>query len=199
MWSLREIECDITLGLYYPVLALEASNPNSSFEPWHLRVPNWLEKWYQTVRQSVNLTEKIEFHELLFQVQNLRLNRPTPRCPAPSDTSRKRATKASIALIKEFSVLDRLGKMFMLWHAAHCLVEAGTYLLSSVLTGIESQSQDHRRIGEEDVNILVRYIRTLPGLIKKVSRRWPSVHYTQRRILTSPKSISVSRPEHPAI
>jgi hypothetical protein len=175
MWSLREIECDINLGLYYPILALEDSDVNTSYESWYVRIQTRLENWYQTIRQSVHLTEKIEFHELLFQVQILRLNRPTPRCPTPNKDMGKRATKASIALIREFNVLDRLGKMFMLWHAAHCVVEAGIYLLSFVLTGIESKSQDRRHVGGEDTNILVRYIKMFPSLVWKISRRWPSV------------------------
>ncbi|EXJ75641.1 uncharacterized protein A1O5_00148 [Cladophialophora psammophila CBS 110553] len=175
MWSLREIECEITLGLYYPVFAHQASNADTSFESWYISIQARLEDWYQAIRQSINLTEKIEFHELLFQIQVLRLNRPSPRCPTPTKEMRKRAVKASIALIKEYTVLDRLGKMFMLWHAAHCVVEAGVYLLSSVLTGIESKSQDRRHLGGEDVNILARYVKTFPSLIWKISRRWPSV------------------------
>lgn len=175
MWSLREIESGINVGLYYPSLAPEVFSDNTTFDAWSLRMQGRLDEWYQAVRQSVSLTEKIEFHELLFQIQVLRLNKPSPHCPTPTKASQKRAIKASIALIKEFHILNRLGKMFMLWHAAHCLLEAGTYLLSSVLIGIETKDQDRRQIGGEDTNILVRYIRTVPGLIWKIARRWPSI------------------------
>lgn len=178
MWSLREIECDITLGLYYPALVQDAaSNLTSSnhSDSWYETIRVRLEGWYQAIRQSVNLTEKIEFHEVLYQGQVLRLNRRSPRFPAPTKEMRRRAIKASIALIKEFSVLDRLGKMFMIWHATYCIVEAGVYLLLSILTGIETQSPDRRTVGDEDINILTRYVKTFPSLLRKISRRWPSI------------------------
>lgn len=175
MWSLREIECDVTIGLEYPILALEFPDLDTSFEDWCSRTQNRLDLWYQSIRQSVTLTDKIEFHELLFQVQVLRLNRPSPRCPTPSPEMQKKAIKASIALIKEYSVFDRLGKMFMIWHAAHCVIEAGVYLLSSVLAGIEFQSEDRLCIDGEDVTVLIRYIKTFPNLVWKISRRWPSI------------------------
>lgn len=176
MWLLREIECEITLGVYYPVLSLETSTGNNpSSESWHTKIQARLDDWYQKIRQSVSLMEKIEFHELLFQIQVLRLNRPSPRCPVPNNEMRKRALKASIALIKEFSVLDRLGKMFMLWHAAHCVLEGGVSLLSTVLTAIESKSPARPHICGEDASILTKYIKTCLSLMWKISRRWPSV------------------------
>ncbi|KIW38894.1 uncharacterized protein PV06_08719 [Exophiala oligosperma] len=175
MWSLREIECDNTLGLYYPNLTPDASEVNTSFEYFYTNIQTRLDEWYRAVRQSINLTEKIEFHELLFQGQVLRLNRPSPRCPYPNEEMSKKAIKASIALIKEFTVLQRLGKMFMIWHAAHTAIEAGVYLLSSALMGIESEDQDRQHLGGEDIRILIRYIKMFPSLIWKISHRWPSI------------------------
>lgn len=192
MWSLREIECDITIGLYYPTLTREAASdmtPSSTdSDSWYKSIQMRLEGWYQAIRQSVNLTEKIEFHEVLYQGQVLRLNRLSPRFPTTTKEMRRRAIKASIALIKEFSVLDRLGKMFMVWHATYCLVEAGVYLLLSILTGMETQSPDRRSIGGEDVNILTRYVKTFPSLLRKISRRWPSIV----PIATSLETVSIS-------
>lgn len=175
MWTLREIESKITLGLYYPVFELESSDRENSFFPWQAQIQIQLGDWYQTIRQSVNLTEKIEFHELLYQIQILRLNRPTPRCPVPTEKMRKTAIKASISLIREYGILDRLGKMFMLWHAAHCLVESGVYLLTSILIDMESLNQDRKQVCGEDISIVDRYVKTLPSLIWKVAGRWPSV------------------------
>lgn len=186
--SLREIECDNTLGLYYPSLATGATDVNTSFEYFYTNIQSRLDEWYRAVRESINLTEKIEFHELLFQGQVLRLNRASPRCPLPTEDMNKKAVKASIALIKEFTVLHRLGKMFMLWHAAHTAVEAGVYLLSSVLRGIEFENHDRQHLGGEDTSILVRYVQMFPSLIRKISHRWPSmVLYA-----SSLESISVS-------
>ncbi|KIW79395.1 hypothetical protein Z517_06007 [Fonsecaea pedrosoi CBS 271.37] len=175
IWSLREIECDITFGLYHSDLPLTAFTGPGSFEAWLAQMQAQLDAWYQKVRQSVNLTEKIEFHEVLFQLQVLRLNRPSPRCPAPTKEMHKRALKASITLIKEYSVLDRLGKMFMLWHATFCVIEAGLYLLSSILISLETPTPDRQHLEGEDVSILTRYVKTFPVLFWKISRRWPSV------------------------
>ena len=126
-------------------------------------------------RQSINLTEKIEFHELMFHIQILRLNRPSPRCPNPTREMRKKALKSAIALIKEFSVIDQLRKLFYLWHAAYCIVESGICLLASVLIGMESTGQDLTHLEGEDVTILMRYIKTFPFLLWKVSRRWSNI------------------------
>ena len=175
MWCLREIECDITLGLYYPLLDDAASGLASKIEPWRTSMQTRLEAWYQTVRQSASLSEKIEFHELLFQIQLLRLNRPSPRCAKPTRNMRKRALNASIVLIKEYSILDRLGKMFMLWHAAYCVAESGVYLLSYVLTEVASKSADRQHMEGEDVSILAKHIKTFSSLMGKISRRWPSI------------------------
>jgi hypothetical protein len=174
VWSLREIESDINLGLYYPYLTEGVDGFSASFESWYLHMQQRLEEWYQAIRRSVNLTEKIEFHELLFQIQVLRLNRPSLRCPAPTLEMRKKATRASTALIREFSILERLGKMFMLWHAAHCTIEAGVYLLSAILADMDVTSQDRRKVGEEDVHILIRYVKTFPSLARRISRQWSS-------------------------
>jgi hypothetical protein len=172
MWALREIECDITVGLYYPLLGSDTAVP---FQSWYDSTQERLDAWYQTVKQSVTLTEKIEFHELLFQIQVLRLNRPSPRCGRPSSAMRKKGLKSCITLIKEFHVLDRLGKMFMLWHAAHCIVEAGVYLLAFILQSIETADRRQQHLDGEEISILVRYVTHFKGLLSNLSRRWPSV------------------------
>jgi hypothetical protein len=172
---LREIECNITMGLEYPGLKPDLPHLDTSSEYWYLRMETLLEEWYQSVRQSITLADKIEFHEPLFQIQVLRLNRPSPRFPCPSPGMQKKAIKAATSLIKEFSVFARLGRMFMIWHAAHCVIEAGTYLLSFVLTGIESRAEDRLHVDGMDVTVLVRYIKTLPSLFSKLSCRWRSI------------------------
>ena len=161
--------------MYYPSLASDNLVWSASFDQSFTRMQERLNDWYQTTRQSINLGEKIEFHELLYRCQVLRLNRPSPRCPNPTTEMRKKTLQASIALIKEFSVLDRIGKLFMLWHAAHFIIEAAICLLASVLTEMESAAQDRTHLGGEDVTILTKYIKTFPPLLKKLSRRWPNV------------------------
>lgn len=175
VWSLREIECDITLGLYFPLFDDAHLSIASDFENWRSSMQKRLEVWHQTVRQSVSLSEKIEFHELLFQNQILRLHRPSPRCAVPSSNMRKTALKASIALIKEYNIFDQLGKMFMLWHASYCTIEAGVYLLSFVLQNLESASLDRQTMDGEDISILAKYIKIFSNLINKISRRWSSI------------------------
>lgn len=175
MWCLREIECAIINGLYYPQFETPTDGVAVDNESWRSQMQKRLDSWHQTVRESVSLSEKIEFHELLYQIQILRLNRPSPRCAKPSREMRRTALKASIRLVREYSVLDRLGKMFMLWHATYCITEAGVYLLSSVVTGLSSTNQDRESIGGEDVGILAKYIKTFSGLLNKLSRRWSSI------------------------
>jgi hypothetical protein len=172
MWSLREIECDINIGLHYPQIVPSLCGPHISFEAWRSATQARLESWYQLTRQSVTLTEKIEFHELLYQMQILRLNRPSVQCVRPSDDMQKRALKAAIAMIKEYNTFEQLGKMFMVWHAAHCVVEAGVYLLSFVLAALETWTGDRNSLGGEDVTILTRFIQTFTNLMWKLAQRW---------------------------
>ncbi|KAJ5812669.1 hypothetical protein N7474_008970 [Penicillium riverlandense] len=175
VWLLRQIESEITLAMYHPSLAPEELISSSSFSRWFARTHERLNEWYQTIRQSINHTEKIKFHELQFQSQMLRLNRPSPRCPNPTMNMRKKALQSSIALIKEFSIIDQMGNLFYLWHAAHYIIESGVCLLASVLTGMDSADQNHSQLGGEDITNLIKYMKIFPYLLEKVSLRWPNV------------------------
>lgn len=172
---LREIECQVTMAMYYPTISLDDAPWNASFDQWYTSMHTRLNDWYQTTRQSINLGEKIEFHEMLFQCQVLRLNRPSPRFPIPTREMNKKCLQVSIALIKEFATVDRTGRLFNIWHAGHYIFESGVCLIAMVVGGLESQSQDRTLLMEEDVTILTKYIKILPSLLWKISRRWPGV------------------------
>jgi hypothetical protein len=161
--------------MYYPTIPFDDIPRDDSFSEWFTRIHQRLDEWYQTTRQSINLGEKIEFHELLFQCQVLRLNRPSPRCLAPTQEMRKRALQASIAVLKELGIIERMGKLFNIWHASYYLVEAAICILGIVLTGIESQRDTHTTLDGEEIPILCRYIQTAPVLLRKISRRWPNM------------------------
>lgn len=172
---LRELESQVTRAMYYPKIPFDDIPGDASFSEWFAQIHQRLDDWYQTTRQSINLGEKIEFHELLFQCQVLRLNRPSPRCLTPTQEMRKRALQASIAIIKELGIIERMGKLFNIWHAAYYLVEAAVCLLGIVLTGMDSQLEAHTTLDGEDIPILCRYIQTAPALLRKISRRWQNV------------------------
>lgn len=177
VWLLRQIETEINLVMYYPLLGVEEPFPNGSFSQWFTLVHERLTQWVQTTRQSATLSDKLEFHELHFQMQLLRLNRPSPRCPNPDSAMRKKALKASIDLIKGFSLIDRLEKLFYIWHGTYCIVEAGVCLLAAILTSMESASHDQAQtnLGGEDVGILIKYMKTFPCLVTKIASQWPDV------------------------
>ena len=172
---MRQLESEITTAMYYPSLTSEEQPWNTSFWHWYEGIENRLDKWSQTTRQNVNLSQKIEFHELLIQCQVLRMTRPSPRCPNPTKEMRRKNFQSSIALIKEFNNIDRTGKFFMLWHATFFILEAGVCLLASICTEMEISYQDTKQLGGEDTGMLMRYITTFPPLLWKVARRWPSV------------------------
>jgi hypothetical protein len=186
---MRQMESEITRGLYFPS-TLKESSSDASFDQWSAGMHERLNKWHQMIRQSVSLTEKIEFHELMYHAQILRLNRPSPRCLNPKKEIYKKALKASIALIKEFSIIKQLRKLFNLWHAAHCIIDAGIFLLASILIGIESTEQGHAQLWGEDVTILVRYAKGFPRLLVAISRRWPNI--AQHASAIEALSLSVS-------
>ncbi|KAK5053046.1 hypothetical protein LTR84_002020 [Exophiala bonariae] len=172
---LRELESDVTRGMYYPNIHFDDIPRDHSFIEWFTQLQQRLDEWYQTTRQSINLGEKIEFHELLFQCQVLRLNRPSPCCPQPTKEMRKKALQASIAVLKELGIIERMGKLFNIWHAGYYLIEAVICLLGTVLTEMGSQRDAHITLDGEDIPILCRYVQTAPALLKKISRRWPNI------------------------
>jgi hypothetical protein len=172
---LREIEADITMAMYYPTLPSENISVNAPFSHWFTRTHDRLSEWYQTIRQSINLSEKIEFHELHYQCQILRLNRATPRCPSPTKEMCKKTLQASIAVLKELSTIERAGKLFNIWQASYFALEAAVCILAIVLTGLHSQCTDHTSLEGVDIRAMYRYIQNVPSLLRKISRRWPNV------------------------
>ncbi|KAH8680690.1 hypothetical protein BX600DRAFT_444914 [Xylariales sp. PMI_506] len=174
VWSLRQIESAITLAFYYPSWISENSLPDTPFGALFTRLETRLNEWHKTAQETLHLREKLEFHELHYQMQALRLNRPSPRCRDPTGIMRKKALHACIGVIRELSVADRLGKLFYLWHAAHCIVEAAICLLASVLNGMQL-SADRTHLVREDSNIYTRYLQAAPILLWKIAHRWKNI------------------------
>lgn len=175
--------------MYYPSLPVSASPSDVHFSQWFTRVHERLRQWHRKTHESVHLREKIEFHEVHYQLQMLRLNRPSPRCPDPTPEMQKEALKSSIAIIREYSIIERLGKLFYLFHAAICLVEAGICLLALVLVGMEEAVRGHTYLATEDVAILQKYMQTFTSLLWKISRRWPSI--AQHASILEAMSVSI--------
>lgn len=86
---------------------------------------------------------------------------------------RRKATNAAIALIREYALMQRLGKFFYVWHGVHYLVEYGVSLLL-ILSGLEHSGTETHLDGL-DITTLTRTIRTVPQLLRKVSSRWPDI------------------------
>ncbi|KUJ13383.1 uncharacterized protein LY89DRAFT_157759 [Mollisia scopiformis] len=61
VWSLRQIETEITLVFYYPSLIRNDELSNITDDEWSTRCHDRLSEWYRITHQSVNLSEKIEF------------------------------------------------------------------------------------------------------------------------------------------
>ncbi|KAH8701804.1 hypothetical protein BGW36DRAFT_424108 [Talaromyces proteolyticus] len=173
MWLLRQIESEITGTLYWPSHQFDKSH--SSFDQWFATIHRRLIEWYNMVLQSIKLTETIEFYELHYHIQILRLNRPSPRCPNPTKEMCKKALTSSAALIRQFNMIEQMGKLFNLWHAAHFTIESGVCLLASILTGIEHTQQGQTHLAGDDIAILSRYIKTFSFLLGRISRRWPEI------------------------
>ncbi|CAK7199565.1 hypothetical protein SEUCBS139899_002246 [Sporothrix eucalyptigena] len=183
VWELRRMEAEITQRLYYP-----RGDDGDDLDVWHTDICRRLSAWHQATRQSVTLSEKIEFAEIHYHMQRLRLSRPSPRRPVPSSALQQECLAAAVAVLREFDVIARLGKLFYIWHAAHCVVEAGVCLLGVCITATESPSeasQDQRGTTSEartesvvspsDVPILSRHLKMFPGILWKIARRWPAV------------------------
>ncbi|KAH8690783.1 hypothetical protein BGW36DRAFT_364345 [Talaromyces proteolyticus] len=175
VWLLRQIESEITVSLYYPSYRIEGPLSNAFFDEWFEGMHERLDEWYSMIAQSSDLSNTLEFHELHYSLQILRLNRPSPRFPTPTGEMHQRALKAAASLIRKFSVLDRTGKLFYLWHAAHIIIESGICLLACIMTGMESTRRDQTPLAGEDLSTLNKYITAIPFLVGRVSRRWPNI------------------------
>ncbi|KAF2165425.1 hypothetical protein M409DRAFT_55823 [Zasmidium cellare ATCC 36951] len=174
IWELRKLEREITLHMYYPSDSNIGQLSESPLDNWLARTLARLKRWYQTTCESVSLTGQVEFYELLYHVQMLRLNRPSPRCPIPTLEMRQVALVSSVAILREFDIVNRLGKLFYIWHAAHVVVESGICLLSSVLSGM-SMNADATLLTQADVAVITKRIESIPVLLRQISRRWSSI------------------------
>ncbi|KAL1890447.1 hypothetical protein Sste5346_008275 [Sporothrix stenoceras] len=179
VWALRQMEGQILDTLYYPSNAMSPDG----LDTWHSDIRTRLTAWHQATRQSVALAETLEFAEILFHMQRLRLSRPSPRRPNPTPAQQSECLAAAVAVLRAFDVIARLGKLFYIWHAAHCVVEAATCLCAAILTAVcpnGERTMSEARTQEEvvsvsDVPILTRHLKTFPGILWKMARRWPAV------------------------
>ncbi|KIX09034.1 uncharacterized protein Z518_00112 [Rhinocladiella mackenziei CBS 650.93] len=158
VWRLRYMEAEIFSAMYHPHLARNDQLWKDTFDEWFIGIQNRVDEWLLTTRKSC-LT--------------LRLNRPSPRYPTPTRRMQRKTLQSSIALIREFNTIDRMGKLFIIWHAAFFIVESGVCLMASILTELESECT-HRGssyLGNQDVAILICCMKTFPSLLRKLSRR----------------------------
>lgn len=180
-WLLREIESEITVAMYYPSLGLDDMLWNASFDQWFARTRKRLDEWYQTTRENVSIGEKLEYHEIHYHAQVLRMNRPSPRCPRPTGEMRRQALRACVILVRDFGVFEHTGRLYVLWYAQHYLTEAGVCLLALVLRELEAvdaDTQQEHGSGEllgENVATILSCIKTCSELLRKIARRWPRV------------------------
>lgn len=199
VWALRQMEAEIMRRLYYPTLSsttlysepltaedlyVNSDPPTTALDVWQADIRARLAAWQQATRESVTLSEKLEFAEILYHMQRLRLSRPSPRIPAPTAAMRQECLAAAVAVLREFDVITRLGKLFYIWHAAHCVIEAAICLLALVLVGSETMCPSESTSGSEDnentlspsdVPTLTRHLKMFPGILWKIARRWPVV------------------------
>ncbi|CAK7209948.1 hypothetical protein SBRCBS47491_000618 [Sporothrix bragantina] len=181
VWALRRMEAEIMERLYYS----QSHTDDSALSTWDSEIRVRLAAWHQATRQSVSLSEKLEFAEIHYHMQRLRLSRPSPRRPVPLPEQQKECLAAAVAVLREFDVIARLGKLFYIWHAAHCVVEAGICLLAvaieastassntSITATSEVRTTEIMSVG--DVPILTRHLKTFPGILWKIARRWPAI------------------------
>lgn len=179
-WLLREIESEITVAMYYPSLGLEDMLWNASFDQWFVRTAKRLDEWYQTTRENVCIGEKLEYHEMHYYAQVLRLNRSSPRCPRPTGEMQMQASRACVTLIRGFGVFEHTGRLYVLWYAQHYLYDAGLCLLALVLGELEAVNvnrQQHSGMNTlgESIATLLSCIKTCSDLLRKIARRWPRV------------------------
>ena len=163
--------------MYYPTVAHNSAVADETFHDWYDDAHQRLEEWHESFKshQTMDLANKIEFYEIMYQAQVFRLNRSSPRYPHPTLGMRRKAINAAIALIREYDLMQRLGKFFYIWHGTHYLVEYGASLLELILSGLEHSGQTETHLDGLDVTILSRTITFVPQLLRKVSRRWPDI------------------------
>lgn len=191
VWALRQMEVEVLDTLYYPSTTTTSTMSSDDLDTWHTSIRSRLAAWHQATRQSVALAETLEFAEIHFHMQRLRLSRPSPRRPCPTPTQQSECLAAAVAVLRAFDVIARLGKLFYIWHAAHCVVEAATCLCAVILTAVspseartqisaarttsEARTQREEIVSVSDVPILTRHLKTFPGILWKMARRWPAV------------------------
>ncbi|KIV96487.1 hypothetical protein, variant 3 [Exophiala mesophila] len=177
IWQLRDIEAEVLRYLYYPNLAPDDHRRGELFDGWFAGVERRLETWLSIARENESLRQKIPTSDVLAHALFLRMNRPSPGCPAPNRGMQKRALQAAMALSQDFHTMDSTGNLFWLWHGAYFIIEAAVCLMASVMVEleIEADCRGSSHLKPANLNIVLCCIEKLPLMLRKVSRRWPEV------------------------
>lgn len=166
VWSLRQVETEVAIKMYFPP---KEQGPDYSFHHWFSTLHGRLAQWNKNAKRGLADT---------INLQIFRLNRPTPRVPNPTAEMRKRALISMIILITEYAEMEKSGKFFYLWYAAHYLTELGASLLESIIVGLEGSRQGPTHLDGLDLAVLVKTVRTFPLLLGKVASSWPDIQRT---------------------
>ncbi|RDL41628.1 uncharacterized protein BP5553_01607 [Venustampulla echinocandica] len=178
IWSLRQMETEITLTMHHPNVGYDDAVSVQTFPEWFSNIHDRLDSWYHSVREDTEVSDKIQFYEIHYRTQVFRLNTLSARCPAPTFEMRTKALKSALMLIKDLYAMQRLGKLFYVFHYSHYVVEFGLSLLETITAGAEDIGKRPTHLDNIDVALLTGAVRSIPALLQQLSYRWPPLQQT---------------------
>ncbi|KAL5342335.1 hypothetical protein BJX70DRAFT_317164 [Aspergillus crustosus] len=169
--AFRQLESEITMGLFYP----ESSGASIAAPAWLEDVRTRTKIWRERL-ESQAFASKVEFREVMFQYQRLRLSRVSPRFPVPSFSMRRECIAAATFLVAHYCRVMRRGGFFYWHHCCWHLFEIGIVLAEIANAGLDLIWQGHDSfLQPNDAGEIASAMRSIPMVLRSMKHRWPQV------------------------
>ncbi|KAL4790826.1 hypothetical protein BDV19DRAFT_393678 [Aspergillus venezuelensis] len=169
--AFRQLESEITMGLF----DLESCGAEISTPGWLEDVRARTKRWRKQL-ESQAFASKVEFREVMFQYQRLRLSRPTPRVPVPSFSMRRESIAAGTFLAAHYNRVMRQGGFFYWHHASWHLFEIGIVLAEAANSGLDLMWRRQRSFLEPNRAVeITDALRSIPIILRWMKHRWPQI------------------------
>ncbi|KAL4945815.1 hypothetical protein BDV06DRAFT_218891 [Aspergillus oleicola] len=169
--AFRKLESEITMGLFHPQ-SCDAE----------VAAPGWLDdvrartKLWREQLESQEFASKVEFREVMFQYQRLRLSRPSPRFPVPCFSKRRESIAAGTFLATHYNRVMRQGGFFYWHHASWHLFEIGIVLADAANTGLDLVWRRQESFLKPNGAVeITGALRSIPMILRWMKHRWPQI------------------------
>ncbi|KAL4809418.1 hypothetical protein BDV18DRAFT_157173 [Aspergillus unguis] len=170
LYAFRQLETEITMGLFHPESCDSRIARSSWLEDVRARIKLWRERL-----ELEHFAAKVEFREVMFQFQCLRLSRPSPRFPMPGTEMRRECITAATALVAHYDRVMKTGGFFYWYHACWHLFEIGVVLVDTANFALDLVWRGKDSFLRGETGDIVQSLRCIPVILRSMRYRWTQV------------------------